>query len=80
MPRISDHGPAPAKYTLPAMQKLFSMFPRGAPGVALLLLRLFAGAQLAADAVVALAEPNLFLAVRARRHARSQSSSGSRRR
>ena len=45
------------------MQKLFSMFPRGAPGVALLLLRTFAGAQLAADAVVALSEPNLFLAV-----------------
>lgn len=45
------------------MQKLFSMFPRGAPGVALLLLRLFAGAQLGMDAMVALSEPNLFLAV-----------------
>jgi hypothetical protein len=28
------------------MQKLFSMFPRGAAGVALLLLRLFVGAEL----------------------------------
>lgn len=34
------------KHTLTAMQKLFSMFPRGAPGLVLLLLRLFLGAVL----------------------------------
>jgi hypothetical protein len=33
------------------MQKLFSMFPGGSPGLALLLLRLFAGAVLVSDAV-----------------------------
>lgn len=33
------------------MQKLFSMFPRGAPGVALLLLRLFLGAVLLRSAL-----------------------------
>lgn len=41
------------KYTLPTMQKLFSMFPGGAPGLALLLLRLFVGAVLVCDAVTA---------------------------
>ncbi|HEV8332004.1 MAG TPA: hypothetical protein VGQ22_11330 [Steroidobacteraceae bacterium] len=35
------------------MQKLFSMFPRGAPGLALLLLRLFVGAVLIFDAAAA---------------------------
>jgi hypothetical protein len=35
------------------MQKLFSMFPRGAPGSALLLLRLFAGAVSISHAVAA---------------------------
>jgi len=34
------------------MQKLFSMFPRGAPGIALLLLRLFLAAILVSDARV----------------------------
>ena len=34
------------------MQKLFSMFPRGAPGIALLLLRLFVGLALICDARV----------------------------
>jgi len=33
------------------MQKLFSMFPRGAPGLALLLLRLFVAAVLVSDAM-----------------------------
>jgi hypothetical protein len=46
------------EYTLPAMQKLFSMFPRGAPGLALLLLRLFAGAMLASDAATAVSALN----------------------
>jgi hypothetical protein len=41
------------EYTLPGMQKLFSMFPNGAPGIALLLLRLFVGAVLISDAVAA---------------------------
>lgn len=41
------------EYTLSAMQKLFSMFPSGAPGLALLLLRLFVGALLVCDAVTA---------------------------
>lgn len=34
---------------LAAMQKLFSMFPRGAPGLALLLQRLFLGSMTAID-------------------------------
>lgn len=46
------------EYTLPAMQKLFSMFPRGAPGLALLLLRLFVGALLVADALTAVSVRN----------------------
>jgi hypothetical protein len=33
------------------MQKLFSMFPSGSPGLALLLLRLFVGAVLVSDAL-----------------------------
>jgi len=33
------------------MQKLFPMFPNGAPGLALLLLRLFVGAVLVSDAM-----------------------------
>lgn len=33
------------------MQKLFSMFPRGAPGFAILLLRVFLALELASDAV-----------------------------
>ena len=41
------------------MQKLFSMFPNGAPGLALLLLRLFVGAVLICDAVTAAAELNV---------------------
>jgi hypothetical protein len=40
------------------MQKLFSMFPRGAPGIALLLLRLFVGAVLLSHAVTALSALN----------------------
>ena len=46
------------KYTLPAMQKLFPMFPQGAPGFALLLLRLFVGAVLVRDAVTAVSAHN----------------------
>jgi uncharacterized membrane protein YphA (DoxX/SURF4 family) len=45
----SPHGIP--KYTLSAMQKLFSMFPSGSPGLALLLLRLFVGAVLLSDAL-----------------------------
>lgn len=44
----SPHGGL--EYTLSAMQKLFSMFPRGAPGLALMLMRLFFGAVLIVDA------------------------------
>jgi len=43
------------------MQKLFSMFPRGAPGLALLLLRLFVGAVLVVDAVTAASALNVIL-------------------
>jgi hypothetical protein len=43
------------------MQKLFSMFPRGAPGLALLLLRLFVGAALVADAVKPASAVNVLL-------------------
>lgn len=43
------------------MQKLFSMFPRGWPGLALLLLRVFVGAELVADAVTALPELDYLL-------------------
>lgn len=43
------------------MQKLFSMFPTGAPGLALLLLRFFVSAVLVLDALAALREPNLVL-------------------
>ena len=50
------------EYTLSAMQKLFSMFPRGAPGLALLLLRLFVGAVLVSDAVTAVPALNVVLA------------------
>lgn len=49
------------EYTLSAMQKLFSMFPRGAPGLALLLLRLFVGAILICDAVTAVSTLNVVL-------------------
>jgi MFS superfamily sulfate permease-like transporter len=42
------------------MQKLFSMFPRGAPGLALLLLRLFLGTIAVSDA---LADPASGVAV-----------------
>lgn len=49
------------KYTLSAMQKLFSMFPSGAPGFALLLLRLFVGALLTCDAVTAGSALNVIL-------------------
>ena len=49
------------EYTLLAMQKLFSMFPNGAPGLALLLLRLFVGALLASDAAKAGATLNVIL-------------------
>lgn len=35
------------------MQKLFSMFPRGAPGLALLLLRIYVGVLLIGDAATA---------------------------
>ena len=51
-----------ADHTLPSMQKLFSMFPRGAPGLALVLLRLFVSAELGAGAFIALSEPNRILA------------------
>jgi hypothetical protein len=57
-----DHGAAATKYTLPVVQKLFSMFPRGASGLALLLLRWFAGAQLATDAVTVISGLNVVLA------------------
>jgi hypothetical protein len=40
------------------MQKLFSMFPRGAPGLALLLLRVFVGALLVCDAMTAVSVLN----------------------
>lgn len=40
------------------MQKLFSMFPRGAPGLALLLLRLFVGGVLVSDAVATMSALN----------------------
>lgn len=56
--QVSYHGSAAMNYTLQAMQKLFSMFPRGWPGLALLLLRVFVGAQLVSDAVTAL--PDLY--------------------
>lgn len=46
------------EYALPAMQKLFSMFPRGAPGLALLLLRLFVGALVVADVLTAVSVRN----------------------
>lgn len=46
------------EYTLSAMQKLFSMFPRGAPGFALLLLRVFVGALLVCDALTAVSALN----------------------
>lgn len=49
------------KYTLSAMQKLFSMFPSGGPGLALLLLRLFVGAVLVSDAVTAVSVLNMVL-------------------
>jgi len=49
------------KYTLWAMQKLFSMFPSGAPGLALLLLRLFVGAVLVAHAMTAVSVLNVAL-------------------
>jgi uncharacterized membrane protein YphA (DoxX/SURF4 family) len=49
------------EYTLPAVQKLFSMFPRGAPGIALLLLRLFLGAVLITEALKAASAPNMVL-------------------
>jgi hypothetical protein len=45
-------------YTLPLMQKLFSMFPRGAPGLALLMLRLFLGPALITDAATAVSALN----------------------
>ena len=44
------------------MQKLFSMFPRGAPGIALLLLRLFAGVILVFNSATALTQVNLLCA------------------
>jgi len=44
------------------MQKLFSMFPRGAPGIALLLLRLFAGVILVFNSATALTQVNLLWA------------------
>jgi hypothetical protein len=43
------------------MQKLFSMFPRGAPGLALLLLRLYVGALLMSDALTAGSTLNVIL-------------------
>jgi hypothetical protein len=43
------------------MQKLFSMFPSGAPGLALLLLRLFVGAVWVFHIVTAVPELNLAL-------------------
>src|SRR5882672_6178514 len=49
------------KYTLTAMQKLFSMFPRGAPGLALLLLRLFLGAMLLRSALPEVSEHSTVL-------------------
>lgn len=49
------------EYTLLGMQKLFSMFPRGAPGLALLLLRLFVGAVLVGDAVTVVSALNVIL-------------------
>jgi uncharacterized membrane protein YphA (DoxX/SURF4 family) len=46
------------------LQRLFSMFPNGLPGAALLLLRLVAGAILIADGVLALrASPGLQTAI-----------------
>ena len=46
------------------LQRLFSMFPNGLPGAALLLLRLVAGAMLTTDGVIALrASPGLQTAV-----------------
>ncbi len=45
-------------YTLPPMQKLFSMFPHGAPGLALLLLRLFLGPALVCDTATAVSALN----------------------
>ena len=50
-----------ADHTLAPMQKLFSMFPRGAPGLALLLLRLFVSAELVSDALTVLSDLNLVL-------------------
>jgi len=44
------------------MQKLFSMFPRGAPGIALLILRLFIGAVLISDAAISGSAPNSLVA------------------
>jgi|KBSSwiStaDraftv2_1062776.scaffolds.fasta_scaffold19224_7 uncharacterized membrane protein YphA (DoxX/SURF4 family) len=44
------------------MQKLFSMFPRGAPGLALLLLRVIECAALSCNAVTALTQGNTALA------------------
>lgn len=49
------------EYTLSAMQKLFSMFPSGAPGLALLLLRLFVSALLVSDAVTAVSALDVVL-------------------
>jgi putative oxidoreductase len=46
------------------LQRLFSMFPNGWPGAALLLLRLVAGTMLTTDGVIALrASPGLQIAV-----------------
>jgi hypothetical protein len=50
------------EYTLSAMQKLFPMFPNGAPGLALLLLRLFVGAVLVSDAMRVVSALNVVLA------------------
>jgi hypothetical protein len=60
-PWISDHHTAYAKYTLSGMQKLFSMFPNGAPGLGLLLLRLFVGAVLVCDSMAAASALNVVL-------------------
>jgi putative oxidoreductase len=60
--------PLAGRYVLKAevalLQRLFSMFPNGLPGAALLLLRLVAGAMLTTDGVIALrASPGLQTAV-----------------
>src|SRR5580658_10290695 len=59
---LSQNGCA-HKAEVVLLQRLFSMFPNGLPGAALLLLRLVAGAMLTTDGVIALrASPGLQMA------------------